>query len=85
MRRFNRRLFRTARAILKDDAAAEDALQDAYVAIFQHIDAFRGDADLSTWLTRVVVNQALQALRKTRRQGVVVSLDSSYDEPQAIG
>ena len=85
MRRFNRRLFRTARAILKDDAAAEDALQDAYVAIFQHIDAFRGDADLSTWLTRVVVNQALQALRKTKRQGVVVSLDSLYDEPHATG
>ena len=85
MRRFNRRLFRTARAILKDDAAAEDALQDAYVAVYQHIDEFRGDADLSTWLTRVVVNQALQALRKTKRQGVVVSLDSSYDEPHAIG
>ena len=85
MRRFNRRLFRTARAILKDDAAAEDALQDAYVAVYQHIDRFRGDADLSTWLTRVVVNQALQALRKTRRQGVVVSLDSLYDEPHAIG
>ena len=85
MRRFNRRLFRTARAILKDDAAAEDALQDAYIAVYQHIDAFRGDADLSTWLTRVVVNQALQALRKTRRQGVVVSLDSYYDEPHAIG
>jgi len=85
MRRFNRRLFRTARAILKDDAAAEDALQDAYVAVYQHIGQFRGDADLSTWLTRVVVNQALQGLRTTRRQGVVVPLDSQYDGPHAIG
>src|SRR6185437_6463988 len=66
MRRYNRRLYRTARAILKNDAAAEDALQEGYIAAYRHIGEFRGDAQIATWLTRIVVNQALQALRKTR-------------------
>ncbi|MGE5088851.1 MAG: sigma factor, partial [Candidatus Levyibacteriota bacterium] len=65
MRRHNRRLFRTARAILRDDAAAEDALQDAYVAAFRGLAGFRGEAEPSTWLTRIVVNQALQLLRRS--------------------
>ena len=48
MRRYNRRLYRTARAILKDDSGAEDALQEAYVAAYRHIGEFRGDAAIST-------------------------------------
>ena len=86
MRQYNRRLYRTARAILKDDAAAEDALQDAYVAIYRNIGDFRGEAGLSTWLTRIVVNQALQVLRATRRQGVVIPMESLQDgDWHAIG
>jgi RNA polymerase sigma-70 factor (ECF subfamily) len=84
MRRYNRRLYRTARAILRDDAAAEDALQEAYVAAYRHVDAFRGDAQVATWLTRIVVNQALQALRRTRRERVVVPFEESADEPASI-
>ena len=61
MRRHNGRLFRVARAILRDDAEAEDALQDAYLDAYRHIDEFRGDAQLATWLTRIVINQALDA------------------------
>jgi RNA polymerase sigma-70 factor (ECF subfamily) len=80
MRRYNRRLYRTARAILKDDGAAEDALQEAYVAAFNHIGEYRGDAALGTWLTRIVVNQALQALRRTRRERVVIPIDESGSE-----
>jgi RNA polymerase sigma-70 factor, ECF subfamily len=79
MRRYNRRLFRTARAILKDDGAAEDALQEAYVAAYRHMQDFRGDSAVGTWLTRIVVNQALQALRKSRRDRVVVPFDESPD------
>ncbi|HXR56585.1 MAG TPA: RNA polymerase sigma factor [Casimicrobiaceae bacterium] len=79
MRRYNRRLYRTARAILKDDGAAEDAVQEGYVAAWRHIGEFRGDAQIATWLTRIVVNQALQALRRTRREQVVVL----FDEPPA--
>lgn len=72
MRRHNRRLFRVARAILKDDAEAEDALQDAYLDAYRHIAGFRGGARLSTWLTRIVINQALMRLRKQKRERVVV-------------
>jgi len=84
MRRYNRRLYRTARAILKDDSLAEDALQEAYLAAFRHMDEFRGDAALSTWLTRIVVNQALQALRRTRRDRVVVPFEESDAQHEAL-
>ena len=75
MRRHNGRLYRVARAILKDDAEAEDALQDAYLDAYRHIDDFRGDAQLSTWLTRIVVNQSLMRLRRQRRERVVIPFD----------
>ena len=64
MRRHNGALFRTARAILRDDADAEDALQEAYLAAYRNLGAFRGDARLSTWLTRIVINQALMRARR---------------------
>jgi len=72
MREHNGRLFRVARAILKDDTEAEDALQDAYLDAFAHIADFDGRAALGTWLTRIVINRALMRLRKTRRDRVVV-------------
>jgi len=84
MRRYNRRLYRTARAILKDDTRAEDALQDAYIAAYRHLGAFRGDAAFGTWLTRIVVNQALQALRRSRRERVVVPFDESDTEREVM-
>jgi RNA polymerase sigma-70 factor, ECF subfamily len=73
MRQHNGRLFRVARAILKSDEDAEDALQDAYLVAFRRIGEFRGDARLGTWLTRIVINQSLMRLRKHRRDRVVVS------------
>jgi RNA polymerase sigma factor (sigma-70 family) len=72
MRQHNGRLFRVARAILKDDAEAEDALQDAYLDAFRHISAFRGDSQLSTWLVRIVANHALMRLRRQKRERIVV-------------
>jgi RNA polymerase sigma-70 factor (ECF subfamily) len=75
MRRYNGRLFRVARAILKDDAEAEDALQDAYLDAYRNIGQFRGDAQLATWLVRIVANRALMRLRKQKREQVVVSMD----------
>lgn len=66
MRQHNRRLFRVARSILSDDAEAEDALQDSYIEAHRALRGFRGESRLSTWLTRIVVNQAL-AHRRTRR------------------
>jgi RNA polymerase sigma-70 factor, ECF subfamily len=72
MRRYNGKLFRVARAILKDDTEAEDALQDAYLEAFRHIAEFRGGAQFATWLTRIVINQSLMRLRKQKRERVVV-------------
>jgi RNA polymerase sigma-70 factor (ECF subfamily) len=72
MRQYNQRLFRVARSILRDDADAEDALQDAYVQAYRKLAEFRGDAALSTWLTRIVINQALMRVRKRTRDRVVV-------------
>jgi RNA polymerase sigma factor (sigma-70 family) len=72
MRTYNGKLFRIARAILKDDQDAEDALQDAYLEAYRHLDEFRGASELSTWLTRIVVNQALMRLRKEKRRSSIV-------------
>ena len=72
MRRHNGRLFRVARAILKDAAEAEDALQEAYLDAYRHSGEFRGAAQVVTWLTRIVINQSLMRLRRRRRDRVVV-------------
>lgn len=77
MRRHNSRLFRTARAILKNDAEAEDAVQDAYLDAYRHASSFRGDSQVSTWLVRIVVNHALMRLRKQKRESVVVPFEGS--------
>jgi RNA polymerase sigma-70 factor (ECF subfamily) len=66
VRQNNRRLFRVARAILKDDWEAEDAVQEAYVRAFSRLHEFEGRSALSTWLTRIVANEALGRLRKRR-------------------
>jgi RNA polymerase sigma-70 factor (ECF subfamily) len=85
MRRHNTALFRTARAILRDDADAEDALQEAYLAAYRHLGEFRGDARLATWLTRIVINQALGRLRARRRDNVVELLgDASHEATPAM-
>jgi len=74
MKRHNQTLFRTARAILRDDAEAEDALQDAYLKAIRAIGAFRADSKLSTWLVRITVNEALGRLRRSRRAAEVIPL-----------
>jgi RNA polymerase sigma-70 factor (ECF subfamily) len=66
VRQNNRRLFRVARSILKDDWEAEDAVQEAYVRAFNHLGEFEERSKLSTWLTRIVVNEALGRLRRRR-------------------
>ena len=67
MRRYNTRLYRAARAILKNDGEAEDVMQDAYVRAFQHLGQFEGRARFSTWLTRIAVHEALARVHKARR------------------
>ena len=67
MRRYNQRLYRTARAILHDDTEAEDVMQDAYVRAYTHLDQFAGRSAFSTWLTRITVHEALTRLRSRNR------------------
>lgn len=74
MRRHNQRLFRTARSILHNDAEAEDAVQEAYLQAYRSISTFRGDAKMSTWLTRIVVNQSLARIRREGRRAQITSL-----------
>lgn len=66
MRRNNQRLFRLARGILRDDAEAEEAVQEGYVRAFTHLDGFKGEASLATWLARIVLNEALGRARRRR-------------------
>src|SRR6185437_9016065 len=66
IQRHNRRLYRIARGILRDDAEAEDALQDAYLKAFSQLGGFRGEAGIGTWLSRIVINEALARLRRRR-------------------
>lgn len=67
MKTHNQRLYRIARGVVRNDAEAEDIVQEAYVRAFAHLDAFRGDSSLATWLSRIVINEALGRLRKRRR------------------
>ncbi|HEV2546361.1 MAG TPA: RNA polymerase sigma factor [Stellaceae bacterium] len=66
MRRHNQRLFRLARGILHNDAEAEEAVQEGYLRAFTHLDGFKGEASLATWLARIVANEALARLRRRR-------------------
>ena len=74
MRRYNQRLYRLARSMLRDAGEAEDAVQDAYLAAYQSMNAFRGEASLATWLSRVVVNQCLARLRRQARRDNIVPM-----------
>lgn len=65
MRRYNQRLYRISRVILRNDGEAEDVMQDAYVRAYEHLDQFAGRAAFSTWLTRIAIHEALA--RKRRR------------------
>jgi len=74
MRRNNRRVYRTIRAVLRDGAEVEDAMQEAYVSAFTHLDQFQGAARWSTWLCRIAYNEALARVRRRKR---FVSIDAS--------
>lgn len=67
MRRYNQRLYRISLAILRNDAEAEDVMQDAYVRAYGHLEQFEGRAPFAAWLTRIAVNEALARVRLRRR------------------
>jgi RNA polymerase sigma-70 factor, ECF subfamily len=72
MRRYNERIYRTARSIVRDEQEAEDIMQQAYVNAFTHLRQFNGSAQFSTWLTRIAINEALA---RVRRRGRYEALD----------
>lgn len=81
MRRHNQRLFRTARGILRDDAEAEDALQEAYLRAWRALGSFRAESRLSTWLVRIVTNEALGRLRRT--SAPTIPLEAAITSPDS--
>src|SRR5947209_2816714 len=81
MRRYNQRLFRITRAILGDDAEAEDVVQDSYVRAYASLNQFAGRAKFATWLTKIAVYEASSRLKKRRR---VASSHNSDDDGQTM-
>src|SRR4051794_36126816 len=89
MRRYNQRLYRIARAILHNDAEAEDVMQDAYVRAYTHLGQFAARSPFSSWLTRIAVNEALARRRSSKRQQEVdatefdgeISMQNLYKSP----
>jgi RNA polymerase sigma-70 factor (ECF subfamily) len=84
MERHNRRLYRVARSILRNDSEAEDVVQEAYVNAFTHLDGFRGESSLATWLSRIVMNEALGRLRRERPAVELEAVDAQRREAQII-
>ena len=77
MRRYNRRLYRAARSVVRNDAEAEDVTQEAYVLAYQHLDQFAGRASFSSWLTRIAINEALARVRRRARIEEIDAMDES--------
>ena len=77
MRRYNLRVYRVARSILRNDAEAEDVMQDAYVRAYEHLDQFSGKASFSTWLTKIAVYEALGRLRRNGRSEDLESISDA--------
>ena len=86
MRRYNQRLYRVVRSIMRDEAESEDVIQDAYVRAYAHLDQFAGRARFSTWLTRIAVHEALARVRRGRRftdiEEIMPTLTSSGQGPE---
>lgn len=81
MRRHNQLLFRSVRSILKSDADAEDALQEAWLQAWRALGTFRADARLSTWLVRIAINEALG--RQRRKSAQIIALEPAMNLPDA--
>lgn len=91
MRRHNRLLFRTAHSILRSDAEAEDALQEAYMRVWRAVPTFRSDSTLATWMVRIIINEAPGRLRRHCAQAIplhtamestdLATQESMHDDP----
>ncbi|HWW62730.1 MAG TPA: RNA polymerase sigma factor [Thermoanaerobaculia bacterium] len=89
MRRYNQRVYRVVRGILRNDDDAEDVMQQAYVNAYEHLRQFAGDAKFSTWLTRIAINEALARVRKRGLRVVddeseIMEIESSDPDPEQL-
>lgn len=84
MRRHNQRLFRLARAVVRDDREAEDVVQEAYVRAFTHLDRFEGRARFATWLSRIALHEALARVRRGRRFAALGEEETVSDLPASL-
>jgi RNA polymerase sigma-70 factor (ECF subfamily) len=84
MQKHNQRLYRIARGVLRNSTDAEDAVQEAYVSAFAHLASYRGESSLSTWLSRIVMNEALGRLRQARPTVDIDALNVSKNKAEII-
>ena len=82
VRRHDRRVYRTVRAVLRDEDEVEDAMQQAWVQAYLHLGAFQGSAAFSTWLVRIAANEALQRLR---RRGPIAPVPEVEEQEDVMG
>lgn len=84
MRRYNQRLYRVSRSILRDDGEAEDVMQDAYVRAYEHLNQFAGKAAFATWLTRIAIHEALARKRRRGRHEALDAMQSVNGDSMPI-
>ena len=84
MERYNRRLYRIARGILRNESEAEDSVQESYVKAFTHLGNFRGDSSLATWLSKITMNEALGRLRRQRPAVDLETFEARRSEAEII-
>jgi RNA polymerase sigma factor (sigma-70 family) len=84
MKRCNQRLFRVARSVVSSDAEAEDVVQEAYLDAYEKFASFRGDSSLQTWLTRIVLNEAHERLRRNRPTVDVEQIEAAQLDPGRV-
>jgi RNA polymerase sigma-70 factor (ECF subfamily) len=84
MQRHNRRLYRIARGVLRNNAEAEDAVQESYVSAFAHLASYRGDSSLAAWLARITMNEALGRLRRQRSTVDIDTLEQARPDAEII-
>ncbi|MCO5099374.1 MAG: RNA polymerase sigma factor [Burkholderiaceae bacterium] len=85
MQRHNQLLYRTARSIVRNEAEAEDVVQEGWLQAYRALHEFRGDSKLATWLVRIVANEALGRLRGAGRRAEVIPLDTTVDSATFAG
>jgi RNA polymerase sigma-70 factor, ECF subfamily len=84
MQTHNRRLYRIARGILRNNADAEDAVQEAYLSAFANLASYRGEGSLKSWLSRIVINESLGRVRQRHSTIDLATLEQQQSEAQII-